>query len=292
MLMSFCWNSQTALERCLAVSVKPIWVNSVRSCSMPSAFGAVNSTNSKPSVPMGLCCSILATAFILPPDCHCCYGSARMRCGQPHDNRAQTRSQDGLRHFDTAVERSSGKLSLRQVRKAGNAPPIVRKTLHPGLPTCRCRSSRTREAVGALDLGHPRSKGGVPVGSSLFTHDAVLGMLAPGTDGLLALPVGQCDTQAITARRLHTEKAGLLRGQFQHALRRLGITGVHLGALRGEDHHVIGWLRCSGDHEAMARCASCTDCTAQAPTRPATSGGRRPSSAARSGWNKVAMKNG
>src|SRR5690606_20822138 len=66
-LMSCCWNSQTSLERCLAVSVKPIWVNSVRNCAIPSAFGAVNSTNSKPSVPMGLCCSILVTAFISPP---------------------------------------------------------------------------------------------------------------------------------------------------------------------------------------------------------------------------------
>src|SRR5690606_41898657 len=106
---------------------------------------------------MGLCCSILATAFILPPDCHC-YGSARMLCGQPHDNRAQTRSQDGTRHFETAVERSSDKLSLRQARKADNAPPIVRITLQPSLQACRWRSSRTRAATRTHDFRHPKNE--------------------------------------------------------------------------------------------------------------------------------------
>ena len=74
-----------------------------------------------------------------------------------------------------------------------------------------------------------------------------------------------------------------MAGQLEHSLGRFGVTLVSLGAQRGEDHgEVRGW-RGVGDHEG---------CPVEAWMNARTRGGKVPLSAARSGWNRVATKNG
>ena len=167
MLISFCWNRKTSLERCLAVSVKPIMLNSWRSCSMPLA-SAVNSTNSNPSVPMGLCCSIFhgvhpaSSLFLLngPPPVQAA-ATWEMPSSHPVAARRTSRRQARRR----AWRRVSGNYSLR----AGGMrrTPGLRKIILQGGASCQqrchgCAESR-RCMIGVKRLTCVFTRDGIPM---------------------------------------------------------------------------------------------------------------------------------
>jgi hypothetical protein len=92
--------------------------------------------------------------------------------------------------------------------------------------------------VVALHAGNARLEARVPLRPAQALGVLVLGIRFPGGDGGEVRPVRHRDAQAL-ARRLHAQKAGLLRGQLHHALGHGAITLVALGAQAGEDHRVI-----------------------------------------------------
>src|SRR5690606_15043578 len=95
-------------------------------------------------------------------------------------------------------------------------------------------------AVGALDLRHPDLEMAVPARTALLARGGVLGVPAPGTDRLLALPVRHGDAESVrAARRFDAEESGLFAGQFHHAVGRGAVAVVAFAALRAEHHRVV-----------------------------------------------------
>src|SRR5206468_8373266 len=82
----------------------------------------------------------------------------------------------------------------------------------------------------------------VPLLAAMPLGDQVLGMPAPGADGVFTRPVGNCDTEAVfAAGRFNAEEPRLATGQFLHARRRLGIPVAGLDfTYRGKDDGVTG----------------------------------------------------
>lgn len=145
------------------------------------------------------------------------------------------------------------------------------------------------ERVIALHLADPRGKRLIPMRAALLADLGVLGLLLPGQNRRLVGPVGNGHTQPIVAaRRLHTQKARLLTGQFDHPLcgRCVRLPLVRR-TQRGEHHREVRRGKTCRNHDASPAAEAM-----QARIKASTTGGIVPSSAARSDWNSVATKNG
>src|SRR5690606_16709437 len=95
-------------------------------------------------------------------------------------------------------------------------------------------------AIGALDPGDAQLEMPVPLGATAFACRGVFGMLAPGADRVLAVPVRHGDAEPVlAAHRFDAEKTPLQARQLDHALGGRAVAVVDVGALGTEDHRVV-----------------------------------------------------
>src|SRR5690606_37390784 len=95
-------------------------------------------------------------------------------------------------------------------------------------------------AIGALDPGDAQLEMPVPLGAPAFACRGVFGMLAPGADRVLAVPVRHGDAEPVlAAHRFDAEKTRLQARQLDHALGGRAVAVVDVGALGPEDHRVV-----------------------------------------------------
>src|SRR3954468_14592234 len=96
------------------------------------------------------------------------------------------------------------------------------------------------EPVRAVDARDAQLVRVVPARASLPLRCEVVGLGLPRDDALLRLPVADGDAEAVGAGGVEGDEAGLLPGELEHAVGRLGVAVAGLlVTARGEDHGVV-----------------------------------------------------